>query len=478
MGDFWKGVGDFFGNVGNTVKDAACAVGNFVKDTACDIGKGAWSFVTKFPEHVTDAFNDGTSRFGEGVEQIKNGAGFSGFVSCLGGAIHAFTPSGWLVDTVNDVALENTDLVTDELGNSSYVAKEGASTGLFSSMFRGFANTDLRTQETISEAMESGDAGAANMAMLGQIGSTGTQVLSQALMTAGIVCDCTGVGAPVGLALQGGSLLVGMGSTYIEDSLKADDLAKDIDRAVEADVKRLTDSGQLSEENKDDYTEYLTKFYNTESVNGLGQTGCMSKEDFELLAAGNGLLNMSYDGMRAEGYPGDASAGDSYGEFRVYYADAVAKGLITDGQADRLSSLGSMYTDGDIDGETYYTNMHMIQYENYDLTEEQAMTLAVMDAYADLGYITQEEHRELLFSEPVFQDLIRDDGRIHILPKQDEDRGLSKLVSDDAQAPGPEAKPTRYESLLDSLSEQGLTSLDLTDRNVSEAQAAESPALA
>lgn len=412
MANFFESVGGFFSDAWDTV----CGVGKTVADTVVDAGKTAVNFTVNFPKHVTSAFTDGVNRVMDGVDQMKSGAGFAGFVNCVGGAIHATSPMGWFVDAANDTALENTELVTDALGNSTYQANENASSGLVSSLLRGAVNTDRRGQESIRDALEEGDSGAANMAMLSQVGTTGTQVLSSAAMAAGVACQFVpGVGTGVGIALGVASQGLSMAGSYMEDGIKAADLESDIDKAVKKDVDRLTASGALSEENKDAYIEYLTKFYNTTSVNGLGQTGAMSKEDFELLAAGNGLLNMNTGGTDVSAYPDDMAGSGTYDIYADYYDQMVRDGSLSADQADRLSTLGAMYDEGQLDEETYLTNMHLIQYENYDLTEDQAMTLAVMDAYVDMGEITQEEHAQLLRTESVFDNLVQPDGTVYIM---------------------------------------------------------------
>ena len=420
----WDDVGNFFKGVGNSI----VGVGKSVLDTVVDLGKGAADLVVHLPQHICDAVSNGTSRIAEGVDQMKNGAGFAGLANVLGGVINTVTPLGVIGDTVSDVALQNTELVEDELGNSKYVDKEGASTGIISSLAKSFINSDRRQQQAIKDAIAEGDAGKANLAMLGEWGSVGMGALSQATSVASIVCTATGVGAPVGIALSGASLGLNMGSRALDSALETDDLKNDVSSAVSKDIEKLKDEGRLTDENEDEYEQYLTSFYNATSVNGAGQVGALSKEDFEAAAVGNGLLLAPSGYTSLEDYDQSASFDPAYQKYIDLYQPYIDDGSYTADQVDRLAMMSVMHDNEEIDDETFYMNLHMVQYENYDLTTQQAMTLATLDAYKDMGAITQNEYVQVIQAEPVFDNLWDESKTNFFIPmKQDvQDRVLEK----------------------------------------------------
>lgn len=438
MGLF-DGVGEFFGNAWDGICDVASNVGNAVMDAGkaaldgvCTFGKEVGNTVCAWGQNIADGWNNGMARASEGIEQMKAGAGFAGFMNMLGGGLYGITGGGLgAIEAVNDAVVDSSVEVVDSLGNVSLVAKneENPFVAFFANMARGTISDDRNLQNSIKDAVAAGDPNKANEIMGMQFGKVGTKVLSVGVSVAGYVAAPFTGGASIIPCQVAGSLL-DMASDQIDSAMKADDLKTDISRAVDKKVDALMASGQLTAENKEAYEQILTKFYNSDSVLGGGQTGAMSIDYIDQMAAANGMITaangeeMSPDTLTAV-----------YDEYMKYYQEGIDNGSLTKDQAERLSSIGSLYSVGQMDEQKYLMEMHMIQNEAYDMTREQAAMLSALDTKRDMGEITEEEYNSALFTDPTFSDFVQEDGTLYIPLKGEDPTFLDRMAGKSPESP-------------------------------------------
>lgn len=209
---------------------------------------------------------------------------------------------------------------------------------------------------------------------------------------------------------------------YVDAMGKQTMLDYQVDQAISSNINELVSSGQLSEANKEKYAQVLSQFYATESVLGSGQVGFASADDIKVAATANGLLKDS----NGEDVSVDSTV-QLYDSYMAGYQEAVDAGYISKDQAGQMASLSVLNAVGQIDERSYLSSLYAVQFQNYDMTDEQIAMLSVLNAQRDMGEITEDVYNEALFTEPMFADFVTEDSfEIPLKPTEAEIKMMQK----------------------------------------------------
>lgn len=423
----------------------------FVNDVKNNIGEGL--------QHVSDSWTKGADTIGKGWSEMKDGRGLFNALEKTVNGVGQIASMGFS-DVIDDHLEETMVEHRDELGNViGYEAKEGTDYITKRMIENGSERRALVTnaEEEIAEAIADGDK--ARVSKLDSelfMATTGKDIEKAAdiAMTVGTVASVVaGVAAavptggtslvPVGAVLAGetaGKIAIKEGAkvavkgilktsgkvaaTKLGASLLSNrdidleelNVSDDISDAISEQVRALKESGRLSEDQVDRYTEvmstyYRSTLYSSGDPNFAQNNGFESNEQMrDWLLVNNGLPTMS---EAAEMPREELDAAYSSYCYDLYAADL--SGFTDKEVVQTMADYCSAYAAGEMSKEDYTLCVARLTLEGMDMSEEHKDAYAPYAAALCLGQISADEFRDSVLSDPDLQGLAMDDsGRLDV----------------------------------------------------------------